>query len=88
MTDSANAHLQIPSPLRSSIFAGAPDDLTHGGLDPAPLEQPCPRLAGYLFEKDTPAGSPEDALLANFTGFSYVHQSELAARVDALAQAF
>lgn len=75
--------MQVPSPLQSSIFAGAPDKLSHGSMDPAPLERPCPRLAGYLFEEDTPQGSPEAGLLSNFDGFSYVHESELSVAVAA-----
>jgi hypothetical protein len=61
-----------------------------GGLDPAPLERSCPKLAGYLFEADTPQGSPEPGLLSNFDGFSYINQSELAAaaNADRLAHAF
>jgi hypothetical protein len=70
--------LQVRSPLCSTIFAGAPDTI-EGRMDPAPLERPCPRLAGYLFENDTPQGSPEPGLLSNFDGFSYVNESELSA---------
>lgn len=71
---------EIPSPLRSSIFAGAPDQISMKGLDidMAPLEAPCPRLAGYLFECDTPKGSPDATLTDNFAGFTYVPESELA----------
>lgn len=87
----AAAVLQIPSPLRSSIFAGGADNLTQSNLDMAPLEAQCPRLAGYLFECDTPKGTPPTELLSSFAGFSYVHESELeraAARDDGLAAAF
>jgi hypothetical protein len=70
--------VQVPSPLRSAIFAGAPDKLSEKkSTDMAPLEAPCPRLAGYLFEKDTPTSSPGRELLASFQGFSFVHESEL-----------
>jgi hypothetical protein len=60
-------------------------------MDPAPLERPCPRLAGYLFEADTPQGSPEPGLITNFDGFSYVHESELSVAIsieERLARAF
>ena len=68
--------VQIPSPLRSSIFAGAPDKISvAGGLDMAPIEAPCPRLAGYLFECDTPKGSPNAELIHSFTGFTYIPES-------------
>jgi hypothetical protein len=70
--------VQIPSPLRSSIFAGAPDKISIAGLDMTPLEAPCPRLAGYLFECDTPKGSPNAELMHSFTGFTYVPESDLA----------
>lgn len=84
--------VQIPSPLRSSIFAGGADKVTQSNLDMAPLEVQCPRLAGYLFECDTPKGTPPTELLSSFAGFTYVHESELARAAargdDALAAAF
>lgn len=79
---------QVPSPLRSSIFAGAPDKIGSAGIDPAPIECPCPKLEGYLFEKDTPKGSPKECMLTSFSGFSYVHQSELARRASQNVDAF
>lgn len=51
----------------------------------APIEAPCPRLAGYLFECDTPHGSPNAELIHNFTGFTYIPESELARAIDAAA---
>eukprot|EP00892_Ulva_mutabilis_P008167 jgi/Ulvmu1/5722/UM024_0075.1 len=83
---------EIPSPLRSSIFAGGADKVSQSNLDMAPLEVQCPRLAGYLFECDTPKGTPPTELLSSFAGFSYNHESELATAAargdDALAAAF
>ena len=88
---SAACCVQVPSPLCSSIFMGAPDQLSEAGLDPRPLEHPCPKLDGYLFEADTPRSSPEPQLLTTFDGFSYVHQSELAkqaSKAERLSRAF
>jgi hypothetical protein len=46
-------------------------------MEMAPIESPCPRLAGYLFECDTPKGSPNADLIHSFTGFTYIPESEL-----------
>lgn len=51
----------------------------------APIEAPCPRLAGYLFECDTPKGSPDAELIDNFSGFTYMPESELARAAEAHA---
>ena len=73
--------MQVPSPLASSIFKGAPDMIGNDYIDPVghpSNEHPCPKLAGYLFEKDTPPGSPRDKKLVDlFRGFSYAQPSEL-----------
>lgn len=75
----AHCALQVPSPLASSIFMGAPDSIGQATIDPVPHEHPCAKLANYFFEKDTPPGSPRDInLVSCFSGFSFVQEGELA----------